>query len=475
MSSEPSSSAAAPRSVSGSVSGDAAAASASGRGDAARVLPSSSSRASGGVPTEAAASFPADGLLWSAPVLWVAFVVVHVVVSLGVIYAPNTPLNDVTGVYLGWMQQALAGGPVVGIDAVWVYPIAALVPMAIPLLGGTGVVGYGFAWLVLVAALDAVAFWFLLGSAQRGTRTRARFLAAWWWLAFLLLFGVIGVARLDALTASLSLIAMLIAVNRPVVASVLLAVATWIKIWPAAILAAAFILLRSRWRVAAAAAATSVVIVAAALVAGSGLTVFSFITEQTGRGIQIESPIAVPYLWATSFGAPGFTTYFDREILTFQLTGTGAGVVSTLMTPLLVIALAGVAWFGWRAMWAGASAARLFPQVALALVLVFIVFNKVGSPQYLSWLVAPVAALIVVGGRRVPLLAGLALVVAAMTQIIYPYYYDALVQTQTWMVLLITLRNAGLAVMLVIVALEIWRAGSEARAVAASPRAHTSA
>jgi len=445
MSSEPSSSsAAAPRSVSGSGSGDAAAA--------------SGSRAT------AAASFSAGGLLWSAPVLWVAFVVVHVVVSLGVIYAPNTPLNDVTGVYLGWMQQALAGGPVVGIDAVWVYPIAALVPMAIPLIGGTTVVGYGFAWLVLVAALDAVAFWFLLGSAQRGTRTRARFLAAWWWLAFLLLFGVIGVARLDALTASLSLIAMLIAVNRPIVASVLLAVATWIKIWPAAILAAAFIVLRSRWRVAAAAAGTSVVIVAAALVAGSGLTVFSFITEQTGRGIQIESPIAVPYLWATSFGAPGFTTYFDREILTFQLTGTGAGVVSTLMTPLLVIALAAVAWFGWRATRAGVAAVRLFPQVALALVLVFIVFNKVGSPQYLSWLVAPVAALIVVGGRRTPLLAGLALVVAAMTQIIYPYYYDALVQTQTWMVLLITLRNAGLAVMLVIVALEIWREGSEARA-----------
>jgi hypothetical protein len=465
MSSEPSSSsAAAPRSVSGSVSasGSAAAASASGRGDAARVSPASSSRASGGVP--AAASFPADGLLWSAPVVWGAFVVVHVVVSLGVIYAPNTPLNDVTGVYLGWMQQALAGGPVVGIDAVWVYPIAALVPMAIPLLGGTGVLGYGFAWLVLVAALDALAFAFLLGSVPRGTRTRARFLAAWWWLAFLLLFGVIGVARLDALTASLSLIAMLIAVNRPIVASVLLAVATWIKIWPAAILAAAFIVLRSRWRVAAAAAGTSVLIVAAALLAGSGLTVFSFITEQTGRGIQIESPIAVPYLWATSFGAPGFTTYFDREILTFQLTGTGAGVVSTLMTPLLVIALAVVAWFGWRATRAGASAVRLFPQVALALVLVFIVFNKVGSPQYLSWLVAPVAALIVVGGRRVPLLAGLALVVAAMTQIIYPYYYDALVQTQAWMVLLITLRNAGLAVMLVIVALDIWRAGSEARA-----------
>jgi hypothetical protein len=95
---------------------------------------------------------------------------------------------------------------------------------------------------------------------------------------------------------------------------------------------------------------------------------------------------------------------------------------------------------------------------------VFIVFNKVGSPQYLSWLIAPIAALIVVGGRRVPLLAGLALVVAAMTQIIYPYFYDALVLTQTWMVLLITLRNAGLAVMLVIVVFEIWRVGTPTRA-----------
>jgi len=420
--------------------------------------------ASASASVSVSASLPARGLLWSTPALWVAFVVVHVIVSMGVLYAPHTPLNDVTGVYLGWMTEALAGGPIVGIDTAWVYPIAALVPMAIPLLGGTSVVGYGFAWLVLVAALDAVAFAILLGSARRGTRTRARYLAAWWWLAFLLLFGVIGVARLDAITASLALIAMLIAVNRPIVASVLLAVATWIKIWPAAILAAGFIVLRSRWRVAGAAAATSVVIVVVALLAGSGLTVFSFITEQTGRGIQIESPIAVPYLWAASFRAPGFGIYFDQDILTWQLTGTGSRTVATLMTPLLVIALAVVAWLGWRATRAGASVVRLFPQVALALVLVFIVFNKVGSPQYLSWLIAPIAALIVVGGRRVPLLAGLALVVAAMTQIIYPYFYDALVLTQTWMVLLITLRNAGLAVMLVIVVFEIWRVGTPTRA-----------
>ena len=52
--------------------------------------------------------------------------------------------------------------------------------------------------------------------------------------------------RIDAVTVPLAVAGCLWLVGRPLVASVLLAVATWIKVWPAALLAAAFIAVRRR-------------------------------------------------------------------------------------------------------------------------------------------------------------------------------------------------------------------------------------
>ena len=70
------------------------------------------------------------------------------------------------------------------------------------------------------------------------------------------------------------------------------------------------------------------------------------------------------------------------------------------MTPLLVVAVAAVAGLGAFKAWRGASFVRLFPPLALALVLAFIVFNKVGSPQYMTWIIAPLVVGLVIDRRR---------------------------------------------------------------------------
>ena len=70
------------------------------------------------------------------------------------------------------------------------------------------------------------------------------------------------------------------------------------------------------------------------------------------------------------------------------------------MTPLLIGAVVAVAALGASRPGAGASFVRLFPPLALALVLAFIVFNKVGSPQYMTWIIAPLVVGLVVDRRR---------------------------------------------------------------------------
>ena len=119
------------------------------------------------------------------------------------------------------------------------------------------------------------------------------------------------------------------------------------------------------------------------------------------------------------------------------------------MTPLLVVAVAVVAVLGAVKAWAGASFVRLFPTLALALVSAFIVFNKVGSPQYLTWIVVPVLVGLVIDRRRWRALAVLALVICALTQLVYPIFYGGLLAAHAGPAALLTARNVLMAALFV--------------------------
>ncbi|MGO4692538.1 glycosyltransferase 87 family protein [Glaciibacter sp. 2TAF33] len=372
--------------------------------------------------------------------LWGAFLFVHAVLIVLCRFAPGWPLGDIDRVYLGWARAAASGGPIVGISTEFVYPILAFVPIFLAIAFGPA--PYALTWLGIVTVLNGVAFAVLIrpapGAAGPG-RWRRR--AAWWWLAFLLLLGPIALARIDSVTVPLVIIALLWLRTRPLWATVLLTVATWVKVWPAAVIAALLVSSTRRWRVLAAAAGTSALIIAAALSLGSGGNVFSFVGQQTARGIQIESPVGLVWMWQVAFKVPGAMIYYDREILTFQVTGAGIDVAIALMTPLLALAAASVLVIGALAARRGARFEYLFPPLVLALTVTLIAFNKVGSPQFLGWLAAPVILGLVVNGRawRTPALIVAAL--AALTQVVYPYLYDWLLVANPVMVLMLSARN----------------------------------
>lgn len=394
----------------------------------------------------------------SALALWIAFLLVHVVTAwLGWVY-PSQPMGDVVLVYEPWATAAWSGGEIVGVTESWVYPQLALLPMMLaavlaapflPLLGVSG--AYLIGWALLVTVLDAVAFAVLVGRGH----VRARRSAAWFWCAALLLLGPIALYRIDAVTVPIAVVAGLWLVTRPTIAAALLAIGAWIKIWPGALLLAAVAAGRARLRMLLAAAGVTAGVVVVLLMLGADTEILGFLTAQTGRGLQIEAVAATPFLWMAVTGAARIEYSYD--ILTFQIVAPGAEVVATVLTPLLVLAAAVITVVGGVKAARGASFARLFPPLALLLVTVLIALNKVGSPQFQTWLLAPAILWLVLDRRRARTAAALVLALCLLTSLVYPLSYDGLLRAEAAPVLLLTMRNVLLVVLAAVSAVALAR------------------
>lgn len=374
------------------------------------------------------------------PLTWgllaVAFFAVHSALAwantadLGTVGIRTQPAGDVTGAYRFWVDYWHATGRLVGIDTPWVYPIGALPPMLLAAVLGTGATLP--VWLGMVTLLDAGAV--VLLALRRAA-------LAWWWLAFTVLLGPIALVRIDAVALPFAIAGVLVLGRRPWVGSVLLTIAAWVKVWPAAILVAMVVALRRTAGTVAAAALTSAVIIVAAMLAGARGTVFSFITAQAARGLQIEAPVALPWLWSAALGDPAAAVYFDTRLLTFQVRGVGVDQVAALMTPVLLLGVLAVAGSALLARRRGIGEGTVLAVAAFGFVAALIALNKVGSPQYLTWYAAPVILGLVSAPALFRGIAVAVLVTAVLTQAIYPWCYDAVIATEPLAIALLTARN----------------------------------
>jgi hypothetical protein len=179
---------------------------------------------------------------------------------------------------------------------------------------------------------------------------------------------------------------------------------------------------------------------------------FSPLTYQADRGLQIESVLATPAMlgWLSD---PGRWTVAYAASRAYEVTGPGVATLlslSSLLTVVYVVALA-VAW--WR-LWVLRDRVRgaTVLWVALAAVTGFVVVGKVLSPQYLLWL-APLAAagLTVEDHRRLRWWTAGLLVAMGLTQVVFPSNYGqiTLLGDRAWLpVTALALRNALLVVLL---------------------------
>ncbi|KQX05026.1 hypothetical protein ASC59_12375 [Leifsonia sp. Root1293] len=357
--------------------------------------------------------------------------------------------------YRQWAMHVVDHGVWVGIDSDWVYPVGALVPVVLPAVFGAG--PYQLVWFLLLTAANGVSLWVLTDAGRR----RSAYPAAWWWLGVLLLLSPVALLRLEGFTGPMVIVALVLLGTRPRLAAALLSAAAWIKVWPAAVVLAAVISSGRRRVIAISAALTSLVIVATAVAAGGITHVASFLTTQGSRHLQLESVLGTPWLWMAIAHVPGAEVYQDWALETREVSGPGDIWILENGTGVMLVAVAAIAvvigWAHQRSRPAGET--RLLLTGALALATAFIVFDKVGSPQYMLWL----APIVVVGiaqlGRawRVP--AVLLTVIAAATTLVFPLFYLELIDLDPWAASVLGVRNLLLVVLLGWTVRELWRIG----------------
>ena len=86
--------------------------------------------------------------------------------------------------------------------------------------------------------------------------------------------------------------------------------------------------------------------------------------------------------------------------------------------------------------------------------------NKVGSPQFVAWLAAPVVLGLVYRPARFAVPAMLAAAIALFTHVIYPYWYGWLLVADPAFVFLLTVKAVLLIVLLVWGVRALWQAGT---------------
>ena len=347
--------------------------------------------------------------------------------------------------YEYWAYQVENGTGVYGLATEWVYPALAFVPIWIASALNIG--SYEVSWLALVFVLNTTAVLFLVSPARNGRLFSGTY-ASWAFLSALVLLGPVAVSRIDSVSAALAIFGLVaISRNSRGIAAALFTLAGWIKIWPVALFAAMIAVFKNKIQAVVVATIISASIIGIGLLAG-GTKVFGFVLQQQERGIQIESVMATPWMWLAKFGSADI--FFDDIVLTNQVSGPLVQELAAVSNYLLFIALAITAFLAIRAVRAGRNRTQVFVLAALTGVLDLIVFNKVGSPQFMIWLAVPLVALVYFSINKSKVALAMGAAILLLTQLVYPVFYIELLGLETISLGLLTARN------LLLVALLIW-------------------
>lgn len=368
-------------------------------------------------------------LLTASAVRWLGatvFVVVHLVLITENLRAPNQPLGDVTYTYPLWIAEAMTTGLWPGLTSVGVYPFLALIPMTI------GAYGVGL-WFGLCVVVNGVAWWVL------ASRSAA---AGFAWMGFLALLGPIAIGRIDVVTVALAIVAVALIERSPRAAGIVIAVATWTKVWPIVVGIVALLTQRGR-TVGTWAMVSALVIGAGGVLIGNPQFVASFLSSQQSRGIQIEAVAATPWLWDAWAGGSS-TIVFSPEIFTFEVVGPGSVAVSASVTIVSAMMVGAVSLAVLRESLPNSArpAGFAFAATVTLLISVLVVVNKVGSPQFVTWYAVAVVSLVVwFHPMWSPILLSGIGIIALLTHVLYPYAYFDFVDLELWPLVLITARN----------------------------------
>jgi hypothetical protein len=323
--------------------------------------------------------------------------------------------------------------------------------------------GYLIAFIVLMLALDALFCYTLWRSTGRRHDSAIDF-----WLIFAPLIGPLSYLRFDMLPAVLAGGALLATRRKPWITGALTGLGAAIKLWPA-LLIGVFMSYKSDRRPAGIAfVVVGFGLALISLIFGGWSRLISPLVWQSDRGLQIESIWATPLMVGRAVMPEKWMIGMSRY-QAYEVFGPGAGVWVTISSVATLLGLVMIILLTVRAFRRDGSTPVAIGFVVLATVAIMIVTNKTLSPQYLLWLGGPMATLLVFRRHATPdeapaikRIAGQLLVLALLTQLVYPVFYPGYLGRQGHAMIIIstivtTIRNVALVIFTVEVCRLAWR------------------
>lgn len=300
-------------------------------------------------------------------------------------------------------------------------------------------VGYLVAFIMLMLVLDAL-FTYALWRATGRRHT----IAIDFWLIFVPLIGPLSYLRFDMLPAVLAGGALLAARRKPWVTGALTGLGAAIKLWPA-LLIGAFLSYRADRRPAG---ITFVIVgfglALISLISGGWTRLVSPLTWQSDRGLQIESIWATPLMLARAVTPERWLVDLSRY-QAYEIFGPGVAAWITISNVATVLGLVLIILLTVRAFRYDGSTPVAIGFVIVATVAIMTITNKTLSPQYLLWLGGPMAGLLVLRPHAPPeeqtpinRMAGQLLILALLTQLVYPIFYDGYLGRQGEMMIILS-------------------------------------
>jgi Glycosyltransferase family 87 len=402
-------------------------------------------------------------------------------------FSHGAVLGDVK-TYSGWAQLMQTQGTFPSHDPQWQYPPGAALIMLFPQIFFDLGFSYIVTFFLFALAADFAIFRLLLGQAHRislQTGEPAHESGLWAWICGGFAIGPLMLMRYDVIVTALAVGGLLATAGAAargtdggeteraqkrswIVRGGLTGLGAIIKVWPVVLLAG---LPNGKYgrRALASAVATALAVTAilCAIMPGG----LSFLTGQYGRGIEVESVLASPFMVASWFGYHVETVH---EYGAFQIAGAGVNFVGSCSLLLTVLGLALVLWWRLRRFKAANWTPALMYDVALTVVLVMVVTNRVLSPQYLIWLMGLAAVCLAENGptRRATVMATPARLVMAcvlITQVEFPILFGEVMGHAVLGTTVVALRNGTLLLATVLAIKALWQASTQDSAPADSP------
>ena len=324
-------------------------------------------------------------------------------------------------------------------------------------------VGYLVAFIVAMLALDALFCYTLWRSTGRRHDSAIDF-----WLIFAPLIGPLSYLRFDMLPAVLAGGALLATRRKPWVTGALTGLGASIKLWPALLIGAFMSYKADRRPAGLGFIVVGFGLALISLIFGGWSRLISPLRWQSDRGLQIESIWATPLMVARAL-SPDQWIVDMSQYQAYEIFGPGADTWVTISNVATLLGLAMIILLTVRAFRHDGSTPVAIGFVVLATVAIMIITNKTLSPQYLLWLGGPMATLLVFRrqatpeeGQAIRRVALQLLVLALLTQLVYPVLYPGYIGRHGHAMIIIstvvtTIRNVALVLFTIEVCRMAWR------------------